>query len=234
MQTSAVLACLTIVGNLSSAKAVVHRAPAVASVLLRTEIVFVGILGALWLGERLSWGLVVGAVVALLGLVVMRWPLAWDGSALGALWALGAAGCFAGMQVVTRRVAMQVPLVLVNTLRLWLAVMAWSLLPGHVREVSTMPLEFWWQVTLAALFGPFLGRVFIMLSLRQLRAAQSALLLLLAPVVAFLIAFFAFGERPTGLELSGASLVLLGVALPMLPGGRARLRGYSRHSSPRG
>ena len=56
--------------------------------------------------------------------------------------------------------------------------------------------------------------------MRGLRAAHSALLLLLAPVLAFAIGFVVQGSVPSRLELAGALIILAGVSLPLL----ARLR----------
>lgn len=214
--TSLVLALLAISGNLCGAQAVARLEPAIASVLLRTEIVFVGALGALLLGERVSAGLVAGAVLALAGLAVMRWPLALDRAGAGALWALGGAASFGMMQVLTRRVIGRISPVAVNTCRLWIAVALWSLLPGVAHGAVTRGAEFWALVTLAGLLGPFLGRLLIMFSLRYLRAAHSALLLLLAPVFAFVIGYVGYGSVPRRGELLGGALLLLGIALPSL------------------
>lgn len=221
---SALLSLLTISGNFCGAQAVMRLEPAVTSVLLRTEIVFVGVFAALVVHERLTLPLVAGAFVALGGLLVMRWPLRFDGAGAGALWALGAAASFGMMQVLTRRVIGRISPIAVNACRLWLAVGMLSLVPGLARAALGESATFWQFVALAGLFGPFLGRLFIMYSLRELRAAHSALLLLLAPVLAFAIGFALQGSVPSGLELGGGLIILAGVALPSLAGLRAEPR----------
>lgn len=220
--TSAWLSLLTITGNFCGAQAVTRLDPAVTSVLLRTEIVFVGGLAALLLRERLTLWLVSGGGVALGGLLVMRWPLALDGAGAGALWALGGAASFGLMQVLTRRVIASISPVAVNTCRLWLAVGLMSLVPGMAGAALSKGPEFWGYVAGAALFGPFLGRLFIMYSLRALKAAHSALLLLLAPVLAFGIGFVGFGSVPSPRDLVGGAIILVGVALPSLAALRAQ------------
>jgi drug/metabolite transporter (DMT)-like permease len=220
-RASALLSLLTISGNVCGAQAVARLAPAVMSVLLRTEIVFVGVFAALIVHERLTLPLVAGALVALGGLLVMRWPLAFDGAGAGALWALGAAASFGMMQVLTRRVIGRISPIAVNACRLWLAVGVLTLVPGMLAGALAEEREFWQFVALAGLFGPFLGRLFIMYSLRELRAAHSALLLLLAPLLAFAIGFVFQGSAPSGLELGGGLIILAGVALPSLAGVRS-------------
>lgn len=221
---SALLSLLTISGNFCGAQAVTRLEPAVTSVLLRTEIVFVGVFAALVVRERLTLPLVLGGAVALGGLVVMRWPLAFDRGGAGALWALGAAASFGMMQVLTRRVIGRISPVAVNACRLWLAVGLLTLVPGLGSAALGEGLAFWQFVLLAGVFGPFLGRLFIMYSLRELRAAHSALMLLLAPVLAFAIGFVFQGSVPSGLEVAGGLVILAGVALPSLAGLRERAR----------
>jgi O-acetylserine/cysteine efflux transporter len=215
-RTSAMLSLLTISGNFCGAQAVSRLDPALVSVLLRTEIVFVGGLAALMLGERLTPALAAGAGVALAGLGVMRWPLAFDQAGAGALWALGGALSFGVMQVLTRRVIGRISPVTVNSCRLWIAIALSSLVPGLPSAALGAGTEFWSSVTFAGLFGPFLGRLFIMFSLRSLRAAHSALVLLLAPVFAFSIGFVGFGSVPRLAELLGGAIMLVGIALPSL------------------
>jgi drug/metabolite transporter (DMT)-like permease len=214
--TSALLAIVTITGNWCGAQAVSRLEPAIASVLLRTEVVFVGGLAALLLGERLTPALGLGALTALFGLVVMRWPLRLDAPGEGAAWALGAAASFGLMQVATRRVIEHISPLAVNALRLWLAVALLALVPGTLGGALAAGPHFWCFISAAGLFGPCLGRLCIMYSLRTLRAAHSALLLLLAPVLAFVIGYIGWGTLPTASEVGGGALMLVGIALPSL------------------
>jgi drug/metabolite transporter (DMT)-like permease len=214
-RTALVLSVATITGNLCGAQAVARLEPAMNSVLLRMEVVFVGGLGALLLGERVTLALALGAGTALCGLAVMNWPLTL-GNAGGAAWSLGAAASFALMQVLTRRVIAHISPGSVNTLRLWLAVGLLGCVPHTLERALAAGAQFWLFVSAAALFGPFAGRLCIMYSLRGLRAAESALLLLLAPVFAFLLGFVGYGTLPSSAQIAGSALMLLGVALPSL------------------
>jgi drug/metabolite transporter (DMT)-like permease len=230
--TSSWLALVTISGNFCAAQAVTRLDPAIASLLLRTEVVFVGILAALLLGERITKALAAGAITAMLGLVIMRWPLALDRAGAGAAWAFGAAASFALMQVLTRRVIQRISPMAVNALRLWFAVALFAVVPGVLAKAVAAGPRFWAFVSVAALFGPVLGRLCIMYSLRTLRAAHSALLLLSAPLFAFLIGYFGWGTCPSGLEMVGGALMLLGMALPSLPSLRESPAGSETASSP--
>ncbi|MEY4544732.1 MAG: hypothetical protein RL685_927 [Pseudomonadota bacterium] len=216
-RTALLLSLATITGNFCGAQAVARLDPAVNSVLLRTEVVFVSVLGALLLSEAITPVLALGAGTALLGLAVMNWPLSVQ-SLSGAVWCLGAAASFGFMQVLTRRVIGRISPASVNTRRLWLAVTLMACLPGTLRGALAGSSQLWLYATCAALFGPFAGRLLIMFSLRGLRAAESALLLLLAPVFAFLLGYLGWGRVPSALQALGSAILLLGIALPLLVG----------------
>lgn len=216
-RTALLLSVATITGNFCGAEAVARLDPAVNSVLLRTEVVFVSVLGALLLSEAITPVLALGAGTALFGLAVMNWPLSVQ-SLSGAIWCLGAAASFGFMQVLTRRVIGRISPASVNTRRLWLAVSLMACLPGTLRGALAGSSQLWLYATCAALFGPFAGRLLIMFSLRGLRAAESALLLLLAPVFAFLLGYLGWGRVPSALQALGSAILLLGIALPLLVG----------------
>jgi drug/metabolite transporter (DMT)-like permease len=216
-RTALLLSLLTVSGNFCGAQAVARLDPAVNSVLLRTEVVFVGVMGALLLGEAITPALALGASTALLGLTVMNWPLSVQ-SLSGALWCLGAAASFGSMQVLTRRVIGRISPASVNTRRLWLAVALLACVPGTLESALAGGPELWLYAAAAALFGPFAGRLLIMFSLRDLRAAESALLLLLAPVFAFVLGYLGWGRVPSALQTLGSAIILLGIALPLWVG----------------
>ena len=222
-RTALMLSVITITGNLCGAQAVALLEPAMTSVLLRTEVVFVGVLGALLLGEPVTRPLALGAALALLGLAVMNWPLVL-GSLPGAAWSLGAAASFGSMQVLTRRVITQVSPTSVNMLRLWLAVALMACVPHTLARLLEQDARFWWFVAGAAAFGPFAGRLLIMHSLRGLRAAQSALLLLLAPLFAFVLGYLFRGSVPSPQQALGSAMMLAGIALPLASASAASLR----------
>lgn len=216
-RTALILSLVTISGNFCGAAAVARLDPAVNSVLLRTEVVFVGAMGALLLGEVITPALALGAVTALLGLAVMNWPLSVQ-SLSGALWCLGAAASFGFMQVLTRREIGRISPASVNLRRLWLAVALMACLPGTLRDALASGPQLWLYVGAAALFGPVAGRLLIMFSLRGLRAAESALLLLLAPFFAFVLGYLGWGRVPSAQQTLGSAILLLGIALPLWVG----------------
>lgn len=218
LETIALFTVLTLVGNLALAASLRSLDAGVASVLNQTQIVFVAVGGWLTLGERSSRRFGVGVLVVLAGLVVMRLPE--DGApavaGAGIVWALAAALCFAAIHLWTRRVIERIAPVVVNAARLWLTVLALVCVPGNLDALQGMSSRLWLLCAGAALAGPFLSRLSIMYAVRYITASQSALIALLAPVVAFTLDYALLGATPSRLQVLGAAVVLLGVALPVL------------------
>lgn len=218
------IAVLTAAGNVAVAKALQSAAPGLVSVVQQTQVVFVAVASAVLLGERITARFVTGVAVALGGFVVMRLPLgAPAGTAmhLGVLWALVSALCFGLMLVITRKVIHRIDPVLVNAIRLWLAVALLALLPGRLAGALRLDLVTWGLAAAAAFLGPFLSRLMLMFALRHIAAARAALLALAGPVFAFVFGFVALGAAPTLREILGGALILTGIALPLLERARA-------------
>ena len=227
-KTGAGLAILATIGNVCSARALSVLEPATVSVLLRSEVVFVGGFAALVLSEKLTLDFAGGAALALAGLWVVRAPGAIDGSELGLLYALGAAACFGAMHVLVRRVAQRVPLVQVNGLRLWLCAVLLAAIPGVVSGALKAPGAFWICAATAAVCGPLISRLLMMFSVRHIHAAQASLVLLLAPLFTLGFGFLFFGTVPKPERLLGGALMLLGIAIPV---GRQAIKWSARRAA---
>jgi drug/metabolite transporter (DMT)-like permease len=219
MLVAAVLAVLTAAGNFAVAQALTSAAPGLVSVVQQTQVVFVAAASALLLGERITVRFGVGVGVALAGFLVMRLPVgevAGAAAPTGLLWAVVSALCFGMMLVITRRVIQRIDPVLVNAIRLWLAVAVISVLPGRLAGVLALDPATWALAVGAAFLGPFLSRLSLMYAARHLPASRAALLALATPVFAFGFGFAVLGIVPTLRDLLGGTLILTGIALPLL------------------
>lgn len=217
---AAVIAVLTAGGNFGVAAALASgAAPGLVSVVQQTQVVFVAAASAALLGERVTLRFGVGVAVALAGFAVMQWPVGdvTDAApASGLLWALLSAGCFGLMLVITRKVIERIDPVLVNALRLWLAVAMIIVLPGRLAGALALDLVTWGLAAAAAFSGPFLARLCLMYAVRHVSAARVALIALATPVLAFAFGFAALGIAPSVREVIGGALILAGIALPLL------------------
>ena len=216
---AAVLASFTLFGNLASARAIQDLSPAVMNVLMRAEVIVVAVLGWAMLRERVEGRFWIGAALAMIGLVVLQGRLpegglvAYFGS--GAGMALVAVGCFSTMAVLTRHFIARIEPITVNALRLWFGVALWF--PFHAGEgFEQVSGEQVLYAGLAALAGPFLGRLAIMLSARDLEVRVTALVNLLTPPLTLVAGLLLLSDWPEGYELLGGAIMLLGVAIPLL------------------
>ncbi len=219
---SAALGAGTVIGNIAMAAALLRIEPALTSVILQTEILFVALLAALWLGERISARFVLGASLAVGGFLVMRLPGAGSATidVLGAGAATAAALSFALMHVITRVSIRRIDPRAVNALRLWLAVGFLALLPGNAASLASLDARVWGLAAAAATCGPIFGRLCMMYALRSIPAAHARLAGLLAPVFAFVLGFALLGSTPSALELFGGAIILAGVAIPLFENAR--------------
>lgn len=212
---AASLAVTSSVGNLLSAHGLSQVPPAIHSVVLRSELLFVGFLGWLTLGERPSWRFLLGTVLALGGLGILS---LWGTDAAlsaGVAWGTLAGACFAAMQVILRKTIHRVDPVATNAWRLWMSSLLLAAIPGSLAIALNQSSWFWVYSFCAALAGPTVSRLFTMSATRHLPAAFGPLISLLAPVLVFPLAFVLYGTWPNLQQWVGASVMLLGIALPV-------------------
>ena len=214
---AAVFAGLTLAGNAASAASAAQLSAPMVSVLLRSDVIIIAVLGWLFLGERADLRFWLGAAVAGAGLWIVQAPSAAGvalspvGLGLGLL----AAACFSCMGVLTRRFIRRIDPVALNAWRLWAAVILWFLVEGPHLPADLTP-RLVGLAALAALIGPGLGRLALMFSARDLEARVTAMVGLSGPLWAVLFAWIVLGTLPQGREWVGGALLLLGVAIPLL------------------
>jgi drug/metabolite transporter (DMT)-like permease len=214
--TAAALAGLAVAGNTFSASALLELGPATLSVVMRTEVLAVGGLGWLLLGEKPGGGFWFGALLALIGLGVLNGVSAGVQAQPAVVYGLLAALCFSAMQLLARRMAAQVDLVRVNTRRLWLSAGSLVFWPGVVARLPSLPGLFWVWVSVAALCGPVTSRLLLMHSVRHVAAAQTSLVMLTAPLFALILGFAVLSDTPSTREMLGGAIMLVGIGAALL------------------
>jgi drug/metabolite transporter (DMT)-like permease len=215
------LGFLGLLGNEASAASIRRISGPLLSVLQRIEVPIVGALAWLLLAERPTVGFWLGALVASFGVALIHGTGLGPAHAAGVGFALLGASCFAGMAVVTRRFIDDIEPVGVNALRLWFSVLCWLALYREV-PIERMSFDLVLYASLAAFFGPFLGRLFLMFALRHIEARIAALCILLAPVATLGLSWALLGDIPTAIETVGGAMVLAGIAIPFFEPARRR------------
>ncbi|MBW2424248.1 MAG: DMT family transporter [Deltaproteobacteria bacterium] len=221
------LALFTLLGNLASAIAIQELSPALLNVLLRADILFVAVFGWLLLGERVERRFWLATLIALGGLFLMQGPMGEQGIGellgSGTGMAIAAAACFSGLVLVTRRFVHRIDPTAVNAMRLWIAVALWFVFHPWPR-FSQIPGEQVLHAALAAMAGPFLGRLALMLSARYIEARVTTLATLMSPLLTLVLAFVLISDWPQVHELIGGAIMMAGLSIPFLrpprpPGG---------------
>jgi drug/metabolite transporter (DMT)-like permease len=195
---------------------------------MRSEVFIVALMAWPLIGERVERRYWLGAGLAVAGLALMQDPMAGVLHASGIVWAILATTCFSAMAVFTRKVVDRLDIVAVNGLRLWMAVAMWFALNGAPPELMEMELSSVGYSALAAFFGPFIGRLCLMQSARYVEARVTALANLGSPVITLVLAWAVLDDLPTGHELLGGLVMLVGIAFPIV----AWARRYSSNTNP--
>jgi len=192
--------------------------PGIASVTLRTQVIFVALGGMFLLGERVGIRFVIGTGLALVGIVFLRGGVVVDGAGVplaGIAWAVVGAVSFGSIQIIIRRFIRTIDKLQVNSIRLWLAALLVALIPGRLGGLADLDLHLWALVATSALAGPVASRLCLMRALETLPAAHATLGLVMAPFFAFLLAGLVLGTWPGPIELLGSLVILAAVALPV-------------------
>jgi drug/metabolite transporter (DMT)-like permease len=217
LRIAAALAVCTLFGNLASANAIQLVSPALLTVVQRSEVLIVALLAWPLIGERIDGSFWLGAAVAAGGLLLLQGPLDYgEPRAAGIVWAGASAICFGSMAVITRKFVHRFDAVSVNALRLWFAVGLWFVFNGFPDTMSNISLEQVGYVALAAFFGPFMGRLCMMISARYIEARITTLATLAAPPLTLVLAYVVLADLPTEREIQGGVLMLLGISIPIL------------------
>jgi drug/metabolite transporter (DMT)-like permease len=178
---------------------------------------------AVLLGEPLGRRGLGALAVAALGLVLLARPGGAHVEVLGVLVALGAALSFALYLGLARLWADPARLPTL-TVAFWLLVS--SLLVSGLLQVLVdasellphLSLQGWTALVWLALPASALPHVLVIATLRRMPASRAAPFLLLIPISGALLAAALLGERLDQIQLAGAGLILLGIAVATLRG----------------
>jgi drug/metabolite transporter (DMT)-like permease len=221
LKLAAVFAALSLAGNWCSSESVHRVSGALLAVLQRCEVLVVGLLGALLLGERAKPSFWIGTAIAAFGLIVLSTRagaglgLGPNADPIGALFGLASAVCFGAMTVLTRKYIRKLRPVLLNATRLWLGVLLWFAIERTI-PIEALTPSLVLCAALAAFFGPFLSRLAVMESAHHVPASTTVLASLVTPPTTLLLGFAVLGTLPSAHELMGGAIMLVGVAIPVV------------------
>jgi drug/metabolite transporter (DMT)-like permease len=190
-----------------------HLDAALGAFLLYLNPVFVAVLAASLLGERLTRRGLLALGVAVAGLGLMAFAPGVAASPLGVGLALFAAVAYAGVIVAGRRLTGQAPPLRVAAYLMLGATCAFGLGSALTGTLALPPEAAWGHVVLLAVVCTALSVGTFYLALPLIGAPKAALVSTLEPVSTVLVAYLVLGELFTPLQFAGGGLILLAVAL---------------------
>lgn len=184
--------------------------PSFAGFLWRFAPVLTIVLGALYLGERLLVGELVPIAVMVLGGclgAIGRWHIVGVGMALTLL----ACCAFAVQVLIAKMQVAEIHPVILNFYRVGigaLIVALWALLAGKVD--FNVEASYWLVTLLGAFLGPCAAFLLTYISYRHWDLSRSSIVLTVQPLFILPSAYFIIGQLPTGMELVGGLVILVG------------------------
>jgi drug/metabolite transporter (DMT)-like permease len=188
---------------------------AMATLLVNTTPLHVGLWAALVERVRFEPRFLLGALLALAGTVLLLGlPQAGAGDLSGAGLALAAALCYAGYLLLmrsARRGTATAPLLLLSSASATATLGVAAALRGDA--FSGFPASAWGSMLGAAVLSQLGGQMGVIWSLRYLPATVTSVALLAQPVGTALLGWWLLGEQITGVEALGGGVVLTGILL---------------------
>ena len=186
--------------------------PGTASLLSRTSIVFGVGLGVLWLGERLGRLELLGAAVAVAGVLAISFQpgdyLRW-----GALIVIVSTALYAIHSAAVKRFGGEIPFGEFMFFRVASVAAVLTVLAAAQGALVWPSAVAWAWLFVAAAVNVVLSRGVYYLALRRMDMTLLTILLTLTPVVTWVWSIALFGGRPSAIEIAGGIATLGGVLL---------------------
>jgi len=199
-----------------------------ATVLGNLQVIVVGFVAWIALGERPSRGTLIALPIVLFGVVCISGVVGsgayGDAPTLGVLLGLLTAFCYAGYLLTIRLSGRDqrrpAGPVAIGTLVTALVAMVVGVVGGDLDPTPGLGSLAW--LALYGVTSQSLGYLLIAISLPRLPAVIVSIILLAQPVITVALAMILLGEAPSPAQLVGVGLVIGGIAIATLPIGRLR------------
>jgi drug/metabolite transporter (DMT)-like permease len=199
-----------------------------ATVLGNTQVVIVGLMAWLFLGERPSGRILAAVPIAMAGVVLISGVLGSEpfgaDPTLGVIFGVGTALAYAAFIVILREGNRDLRRPAGPLFDATLAAAVTSLLIGlplgEIDLTVTWPAHAW--LIALALSSQVVGWLLISVSLPRLPAALTSVVLTIQPVGSVALAVVLLGESPSSVQLLGVLAILAGLMLATLTGRRTR------------
>lgn len=207
----------TTLGFLGMFHAAEFVSPGVATVIANAQPLLVAILAPIFLGERLKATGKTGLIAGFAGVIAIAWPGLASGSgyALGIAYAALAAAGEAVGRVAMKRLPDDVDAMMAMGFQLVLGAAPLAVLSVSTEDLSslTWSVEFLVLLIVLSVFGTALPFWLWFAALKQVELNRANAFTFLVPLMGLAISAAFFNERLGWVEVAGAALILMGVAL---------------------
>jgi drug/metabolite transporter (DMT)-like permease len=213
---------LLIVGDLLYFRAMAMAGVSWAMPVASINPLWAVLLAAVFVGEPLTWKLLAGTVLVIVGLILVSRSGNEHGAAgrrqqrIGLLLALVTSLAWGIGQVVLKPATAGLDSVVANSVRQPMAALTMlglSLVRGKWGEVTKLDRRSWLIIVVGSLVGTGFGSLLFVLSLQMIGAGRNAVLTSTAPLMAIPLAALWLGERPNRWTLLGVLLATAGIVL---------------------
>jgi len=193
--------------------------PSLAAFLNRSEVLIAVLMGIIFLKERFNRLESMGAVLSILGIVLMRVTLRVEYTS--GFWYVLAGSFFFGLTEFFSKMCVKHirPIIAVYIRNLFMALVYWIIFLNFSGDYSG--LDFVWPGVLAlGLFGPILSRMVYMMALKRLELSKVAVISQTQPIYVVILSLLILGQLPSFLEIAGGIFLTAGCLIMVL--GRTR------------
>jgi len=189
--------------------------PAVVSFIGNIGPVFVTLMGILLLKERFRTTQVIGIVITIMGIFVINFREGGFAGFFdpGSVYVISAAFLFSLATIVGRRMHHLLVPGYMSLIRSFLLAVAMALLFFRADVWPSISLNIWKDLALGSLLETLIVIVFAYQALKLIEATKTSLLISTKGVWTLLLAWIFLGVFPTGVQLVGGLLTLVGVWL---------------------
>jgi uncharacterized membrane protein len=186
---------------------------------------WVVILASLFLGEPLTWTLFLGAVLVILGVIMVSQsrrpedplkPTDPGARRTGLLLALLVSLLWAAGQVALKPATAGMHSVVANSVRQpmgMVLMLGLTLYQGRWKDLKQLDRRSWIAIIVAGLVGTGLGTLLFIMAIQMTGAGRTAVLTSTTPLMAIPFSMLWLQERPTRWTLAGTLLTTAGIAL---------------------
>ncbi len=189
--------------------------PAVVSFIGNIGPVFVTLMGILLLRERFRTTQVIGIVITIMGIFVINFREGGFAGFFdpGSVYVLSAAFLFSLATIVGRRMHHMLVPGYMSLIRSFLLAVVMALLFFRTDVWPSIPLNIWKDLALGSLLETLIVIIFAYQALKLIEATKTSLLISTKGVWTLVLAWIFLGVFPTGVQLVGGLLTLVGVWL---------------------